>query len=109
MKRSGILALMAACAVWVSSAASAAVPEVRCSDGNDFQVILKIAAGTGLGTLSYGHGEDLTTIENLDTSFVGDVGAATKGNQVLFVVTPRGDEKVGQLIVGGKSYLLLCE
>jgi hypothetical protein len=91
-----------------AGSAIAAVPQISCTGADDFKAVLKIEHGTGLGTLTYGYGDDLTTIEDLDTSFVRDCGAATKGNEVLFVVTPVGNKRVGQLILDGKTRILSC-
>lgn len=87
---------------------SAAVPEITCTDGKGFTAVLEIEQGTGLGRLTYGYEDELLVIEDLDTSFVGDVGAATKSGEVLMVVTPVGNKRVGQLLVNDATYIMSC-
>ena len=93
-----------------SIALAGGVPEITCNDGNGFEAILSIESGTGLGTLTYGQeNEEKTTITGIDTSFNGDWGAASKSGEVLLVIGPSGDIKVGQLILKGKTYIMACE
>ncbi len=104
------LALLASCFAFQGIALAGGVPEITCNDGQGFQAVLNIESGTGLGTLSYGQDDgEKTTISGLDTSFNGDWGAATKSGEVLLVITPSGDLKVGQLILKGKTYIMACE
>ena len=91
-----------------AGSAMAAVPQISCVGVDGFKAVLTIQHGTGLGKLTYGYGEVKKTIEGLDTSFVHDTGAATKGNEVLLVVTPVGPNKIGQLILEGKTRILRC-
>jgi len=92
-----------------ATALASPVAQVTCNDGNGFRAVLKIQYGTSIGTLTYGQGEELTTVENLDTSFNGAWGAATKGTEILLTVTPSGEQLIGQLIIRGKTRYLLCE
>ncbi len=101
-------ALIAASLVFGSSAFAAA-PEINCTGSDGLNLKLEIEYGTGLGTLTYTLGDQTKTIEGLDTSFVDDVGAATKGTEVLLVVTPVGTKRIGQLILAHKTYLLRCQ
>ena len=94
--------------LFAATGAFAAAPEINCS-GDSLNLKLEIESGTGLGTLTYTLADKTATIEGLDTSFVDDVGAATKGTEVLLVVTPVGTKRIGQLILSGKTYLLRCE
>jgi hypothetical protein len=105
-----VLAFLASLIGFQGVALAGGVPEITCNDGEGFQAVLTIESGTGLGTLTYGQetGEK-TTIEGLDTSFNADWGAASKSGEVLLVVTPSGDIKVGQLILKGKTYIMACE
>jgi hypothetical protein len=98
-----------ASALLAGTSAFAAAPEINCSGSDGLNLKLEIEYGTGLGTLTYTLANETKTIQGLDTSFVDDVGAATKGTEVLLVVTPVGTKRIGQLILSGKTYLLRCE
>ncbi|MBM4253224.1 MAG: hypothetical protein FJ146_14740 [Deltaproteobacteria bacterium] len=98
-----------ASSLFLGTSAFAAAPEINCSGADGLSLKLEIEYGTGLGTLTYTLGEETKTIAGLDTSFVDDVGAATKGTEVLLVVTPVGTKRIGQLILAGKTHLLRCE
>ncbi len=86
-----------------------AVPEIRCTNDLGFTLHLAIDYQTSLGVLTYGEEGNLTTVENVDTSFNGNWGAAVKGTDLLLTVTPMGNELLGQFIVKGKSFRLRCE
>jgi hypothetical protein len=87
----------------------AALPAVECSNDDGFSAKLIFDEGKDSGSLTYGTGEDLQTVDGLATSFYGGVGAAVKGNEVLFVVTPAYPNKLAELVVAGSTYLLQCK
>ncbi len=90
------LALVAFAAV--SGSAMAAEQDLACSN-----------ADSTLGTLTYGQADALTTVDGVDTSFINGFGAALKGNDVLFVVSPAQGKKVGELLVDGTTHRVLCD
>jgi hypothetical protein len=98
--------ILIASALLACTSAFAAAPEINCSGSDGLNLKLEIEYCTGLGTLTYTLADETKTIQGLDTSFVDDVVAASKGNEVLLIVTPVG---VSQLILSGKTYLLRCE
>jgi hypothetical protein len=92
-----------------SSALFAAQPAIECSNGNGVAVKLVFDEDAATGTLTYGQEGETEVIEGLETSFTNGVGAAMKGSEVLFVVTPAFPTKIGELVVEGKTYLLQCK
>ncbi len=86
----------------------AAEPAIECSNDDGFSVKLVFEENLQAGTLTYGQEGSLETVEGLATSFYGGVGAAVKGTEVLFVVTPAYPKKLGELVVAGTTYLLQC-
>ena len=92
-----------------SPALAGGVPEINCNDGQGFTAKLEIESGTGLGTLTYGVEGEQRTITDMDTSFNGDWGAASKSGKALLLITPSGEQLVGQLIVEGKTHIMSCE
>lgn len=92
-----------------TSSLLAAQPAIQCSNADGIVVNLVLDETEATGNLTYGKQGSLETIEGLETSFSDGVGAAIKGPDVLFVVTPAFPGKIGELVVEGKTYLLQCQ
>lgn len=106
MKVLGLLA--AVFALNAGSALAVGVPQISCTNGEGFEAILDIDTENSLAQLTYGYEGDMKVVEDLDSSFVGDVGAASKSGEALMVITPIGGQRVGQLLIDGKTYIMSC-
>lgn len=96
-------------ALFNANLAFAAQSAIECSNGDGVAVKLEFNEGASSGTLTYGQEGEAEVIEGVETAFNNGVGAAMKGSEVLFVVTPAFPTKIGELVVEGKTYLLQCK
>lgn len=91
------------------SSASFAASSIECSNADGFQVSLNVSDAGSLGTLTYGTAGELNSIEGVETSLSQGLGAAVKGSEVLFVVSPAQNGKLGELVLDGTTYRVSCK